>query len=284
MPTKIIKTVAEVRSVVAKWQADGQTVGLVPTMGAFHDGHMALVDRAKAVADRVVTTLFVNPTQFNNKEDLEKYPNSVDQDLALLEARDVDILFMPDVTEMYPEGFATEVSVPAISAVLEGKFRPGHFEGVATVCCKLFNQTGANYACFGEKDFQQLSLIRRMAADLNIPIEIVPVPTVREPSGLAMSSRNRRLKPEELEIAPELKRSMKLARVQILAGEPVEAALKEAKARILAAGFREIDYLELRQADALHVPAEDLAKPARLLAAAWLGKIRLIDNIAVEAD
>ncbi|MEZ5868365.1 pantoate--beta-alanine ligase [Defluviimonas denitrificans] len=278
--TEVIRSAASLREKVSAWKRSGMLVGVVPTMGALHDGHLSLARAARAQSDRVIVTIFVNPMQFNNPEDLKKYPRDEAHDLALLEAEGVDVLFAPGPEEVYPEGFATKVSVAGVSGPMEGAFRPGHFDGVATVVTKLFGMTQAGRAFFGEKDWQQVQVVERLVRDLNIPIRIIPCPTIREADGLAMSSRNVRLTAEERALAPALHGAMQGAAAAIRGGAPVEAALGEARAAVLAAGFSGVEYLDLRDAETLEV-ATALDRPARLLAAAVLGEVRLIDNIAV---
>lgn len=280
MSVPIIRRRAELRAIVAGWKAAGETVGVVPTMGALHAGHLSLVQAAKAGSDRVVVTLFVNPRQFNNAADLAAYPRTEASDAEKLGPLAVDLLYVPDGEEMYPAGFSTTVSVGGVSEGLCGANRPGHFDGVATVVTKLLLQTAADRAYFGEKDWQQLQVVRRLVADLDIPCEIVGCPTVREPDALALSSRNLRLTEVERAAAPALARALAAAARAIAAGTPVAAALDAARAAILAAGFRSVEYLELRRAADL-APTEALDAPARLLVAAWLGDIRLIDNLAL---
>lgn len=278
--TQVIRSSAELREKVAGWKRSGMLVGVVPTMGALHDGHLSLARAARAQSDRVIVTIFVNPMQFNAAEDLLKYPRDEARDLALLEAEGVDVLFAPDVTEVYPEGFETQVSVKGVSEPLEGAFRPGHFDGVATVVTKLFGMTQAGRAFFGEKDWQQLQVVQRLVLDLNIPIRIIGCPTIREEDGLAMSSRNVRLSPQERALAPALHRIMQDAAAALRAGNAMEPELEKARAAILAAGFRSIEYLELRSVDGLK-PVASFENGARMLFAGWLGDVRLIDNIAV---
>jgi pantoate--beta-alanine ligase len=268
------------RAIVSVWKQAGHSVAVVPTMGALHDGHLALVDEARRRAARVVATIFVNPKQFNNPADLARYPRTEERDAAMLAGAGADLLYAPGIAEMYPDGFATTVTVKGIADTLEGAFRPGHFEGVATVVAKLLLQTQADVAIFGEKDYQQLQVVRRMARDLNIPIEIVGLATVRDPDGLAQSSRNTRLTKEQRAIAPGLNRAMNDAAREIVSGTDVNTALAAARAAILNSGFASVDYVELRAADDLTQLAR-LDRPARLLAAAFLGEVRLIDNIAV---
>lgn len=278
--TQVIRTAAELQEKVAGWKRSGILVGVVPTMGALHDGHLSLARAARAQSDRVIVTIFVNPKQFNNPDDLKKYPRTEAHDLALLEAEGVDVLFAPQPDEVYPDGFATNVTVRGVSEPLEGANRPGHFDGVATVVSKLFGMTQAGRAFFGEKDWQQVQVVQRLVRDLNIPIKIIPCPTIREADGLAMSSRNVRLTEAERAQAPALYAIMQRAAAAIRAGGGIEAALETARAEVLAAGFREIEYLDLREAETL-AQVTDLAKPVRLLAAVWLGDVRLIDNIDV---
>ena len=278
--TEVIRTSAELREKVAAWKRSGMLVGVVPTMGALHDGHLSLARAARGQSDRVIVTIFVNPMQFNNASDLDKYPRDEAHDLALLEAEGVDVLFAPGVDEVYPEGFATKVTVGGVSEPLEGAMRPGHFDGVATVVSKLFGMTQAGRAFFGEKDWQQLQVVKRLVEDLNIATRIIGCPTIREEDGLAMSSRNVRLSAAERAQAPVLYAEMQKAAEAMRAGTPVAEALEAATRAITAGGFGAVEYLELRTVDGLR-PAIDLSEPARLLAAAWLGDVRLIDNIAV---
>ena len=277
---RTIREVEALRGIVAGWKADGKTVGVVPTMGALHAGHLSLVAAAKAAADRVIATIFVNPKQFNNAQDLAKYPRTEARDAEMLTEAGVDLLFAPPMEVVYPEGFATTVSVAGVSAPLEGEFRPGHFDGVATVVAKLLLMTGADRAFFGEKDWQQLQVVRRLVRDLNLPVEVTGCPTLREAHGLAMASRNLRLSAEARRIAPALHRAMAAAAVAIRRGVPADEALAAARAAVLAAGFSAVEYLELREAEGLG-PAAGIDQPVRLLAAAVLDGVRLIDNIAV---
>ena len=250
-------------------------------MGALHDGHMALVEAARRAAQRVVVSIFVNPKQFGPNEDLAKYPRKELADSRMLAAAGVDLLWLPPVETMYPEGFATSISVSGISELLDGAHRPGHFDGVATVVTKLFNQARPDVALFGEKDWQQLAVIRRLTADLDLDIEIQGVPTQREDDGLALSSRNAYLIPEERAQAVALPRALGLAERTIAKGGDPEAALAQARETLIAAGF-EIDYVVLADAETLGDPIEGRAM--RLLAAARLGGTRLIDNIAVTTN
>lgn len=277
----VVETVAALRAAVTGWHAAGEKVALIPTMGALHEGHIALVKEGQRHARRTVVSIFVNPTQFAPHEDFKKYPRTFDTDRAMLVEAGADAIFFPQVEEMYPPGYATRVLLlgPA-AAGLEDCFRPTHFEGVATVCCKLFTQSRADFGIFGEKDYQQLKVVTRMAADLDLGIEIVPLPTIREADGLAMSSRNRYLSAEERATAPVLHRAMQALAVRIRNEDPLFQAVTEAQAEIVSAGF-ELDYLEARHAETL-APVTSLADgPIRLLLAARLGGTRLIDNIPV---
>ena len=276
----ILRTVAELRACVRGWKRAGETLGVVPTMGALHDGHLSLVRAAQRDCDRVIVTIFVNPKQFNNPDDLAKYPRTEMADAALLAPLGVDAVFAPGADQVYPEGFASSVRVTGISERLEGLHRPGHFDGVATVVAKLFGMTLADRAYFGEKDWQQLQVVRRMAADLNIATEVVACPTIREADGLARSSRNTRLTAEARAVAAALPREMSAAAQGMRAGTPVPQALAVATAGLLAAGFERVDYMDLCDAETL-LWIDRVDGPARLLAAAWVGGVRLIDNIAV---
>lgn len=282
MSVPILRKVAALREAVAGWREEGLRVGVVPTMGALHEGHLSLVRAALDKTDRVIVTLFVNPKQFNSAADLAAYPRTENEDAAKLAPLGAHLLYCPDGDEMYPAGFATTVSVVGVSEGLCGAHRPGHFDGVATVVSKLLLQTGADAAFFGEKDFQQLQVVRRLAADLNIPVEIAGCPTVREEDGLALSSRNVRLSKKERAIAPALARVLFETAERIAHGGDVAEALADARGEIAAAGYGEVEYLELRGEDDL-VPMREFDRPGRLLAAAWLGETRLIDNVKVVA-
>lgn len=255
-------------------------MALVPTMGALHAGHIALIDAARARGAQVVASIFVNPTQFGPDEDLDAYPRREATDAQMLEAAGAALLWAPDAAAMYPAGFATSISVSGVSGRWDGAARPGHFAGVATVVTKLLQQVRPDFACFGEKDFQQLAVIRRLVADLDMAIEIVGVPTQRDDDGLALSSRNAYLTPEERIVARALPRALGEAAASIERGGDIEAALAAAKTRLAEAGFDPIDYVALVDAATLE-PLGTLAAPARLLAAAKLGRTRLIDNLAV---
>lgn len=256
------------------------TVALVPTMGALHAGHLALVHEAKKRAQKVVASIFVNPTQFGANEDLGRYPRREKEDAGMLEGAGCDLLWVPSVVDVYPEGFASKISVSGISERWEGEVRPGHFDGVATVVAKLLLSVKPDVALFGEKDFQQLAVIRRMAADLNLGVEIAAVPTVRESDGLALSSRNAYLLPEEREQASGLARALKAARAAILSGTPVFEVLHEARASLRNGGFSRIDYFALVDAASLE-PLDEPKGEMRLIAAALIGSTRLIDNVAI---
>lgn len=280
MTVAIARSVSDLRSVVRGWQEAGDNVAVVPTMGALHEGHLSLVRAAKSRSDRVIVTLFVNPTQFSNPDDLQTYPRTESDDANKLAPLEVDLLYAPGAAEIYPQGFATTVSVAGLSDGLCGAFRPGHFEAVATVVAKLFLQTGADTAFFGEKDYQQLQVIRRMARDLDIPVTIIGCPTIREPGGLAISSRNVQLSAEDRKRAPLLATALFAAAARIEAGEPVATVLQDAIGAIEAGGFGTIEYLELRAESDLAV-LDSLKEQARILVAAYLGTTRLIDNVEV---
>ena len=256
------------------------TLALVPTMGALHAGHMALIAEAKARADRVAATIFINPMQFGANEDLSRYPRREADDAKMLEQAGCDLLWMPSVSAIYPHGFATTVRVSGVSERWEGEARPGHFDGVATVVAKLLLSVRPDVALFGEKDFQQLAVIRRMVRDLAIPAEIVAVPTVREGDGLALSSRNAYLLPEERQQALALPRALEAARAAILSGTKVPDVLAEAQNSLLNGGFSRVDYFALVHAETLE-PLDHPHGEMRLIAAAVIGTTRLIDNIPI---
>ena len=280
MIAPIVRTLAELRDITGTWRSRDETIGVVPTMGALHQGHLSLARAARDKCDRVIVTIFVNPMQFNDPDDLKNYPRTEDDDARKLESIGVDLIYVPAPDQIYPDGFATTVSVSGLTNMLCGEARPGHFDGVATVVSKLFLQTAADFAFFGEKDYQQLQIVRRMAADLNIPIEVIGCPTIREEDGLAMSSRNLLLSDRSRVYAPILAEVMEDLRAQLNTGAAMSEVGADARARILAAGFNGIDYLEMRDGDDLSLL--DRAKPdARLFAAAWLAGVRLIDNIAI---
>ena len=280
-----VKSLDMLRKSLAELRAEGGSIGLVPTMGALHEGHLTLIRQAKAKCDHVVASIFVNPTQFGPNEDLDAYPRQLAEDSAMLEAEGVALLWAPTVDAMYPPGFVTNISVSTVSVGFCGASRPGHFDGVATVVCKLFNQVMPDMAFFGEKDFQQLAVIRAMARDLDLTRphvdNIVGVPTVREADGLAMSSRNRYLSPEHRAAATALPNGMKLAIAEIEAGQAQDAALDTLKRVLIESGFASVDYAGLADASSLELLHSTPQAPARLLVAARIGKTRLIDNMAV---
>ena len=276
---QIVRDLPALRAALAGLRGGGGTIALVPTMGALHAGHMALVAEARRLATHVVASIFVNPRQFGANEDLSTYPRREAEDARLLEEAGCALLWAPSAEAMYPQGFATTISVAGVSEGLCGASRPGHFDGVATVVAKLFNQVRPDVALFGEKDYQQLAVIRRMAADLDLPVEIVGVPTQRAPDGLALSSRNAYLSVEDRAAASTLPRVLGEAAEAIAAGADIETALEQARARLAAAGFQP-EYVELRDSGSLG-PVDRLERPARLLAAARLGGTRLIDNFPV---
>lgn len=273
-----IRQLDALRDALASYRAAGDSVALVPTMGALHAGHMALVDAARRRANRVVVSIFVNPKQFGPNEDLARYPRREMQDARMLTEAGADVLWMPSVEEMYPAGFATTVSVSGVSDILEGAHRAGHFDGVATVVAKLFGQVRPDVALFGEKDFQQLAVIRRMATDLDLGIEVVGVPTQRDDDGLALSSRNLYLDPDERQRAVALPRALGIAARTLEKGGAADEALSQARDMLAQAGF-ETDYIALVDAETLGDPVP--GHPMRLLAAARIGNTRLIDNVAV---
>jgi pantoate--beta-alanine ligase len=279
--TQIARTDAELEAALAPWRMPGRSIALVPTMGALHEGHLALVRRARELSESVVVSLFVNPTQFAPHEDFSRYPRDEAGDLAKLDAVGGDVVWAPDVGRMYPEGFATRVVPAGAAEGLETDFRPHFFGGVATVCCKLFNQVRPQVAIFGEKDYQQLQVIRQMVRDLDLPLRIIGYPTVREGDGLAMSSRNAYLSDSERATAPVLYRTIAAAAHQIVEGVSIPEAEARARAALIHAGFR-VDYVAVRHAETLGAVAIRGQAPLRVLAAAWLGKTRLIDNVAVD--
>lgn len=283
-PPACLHRIADLRAQVMAWRQGGARVALVPTMGALHAGHLALVDAARAQAERVVVSIFVNPTQFAPHEDFDAYPRAEAADLAALTAHAADGVFMPTAVEMYPPGFATHI-VPAGAALgLEAEFRPHFFTGVATVVAKLLLACEPDIALFGEKDYQQLQVIKQIVRDLNLPVEIIGAPTVRGADGLALSSRNAYLDAAERQVAPALHATLTRTAAAIRGGAAIAAAIAAGVASLQAAGFRQVDYLAARAADLSDLPDPFLppdAPPARLLVAAWLGRTRLIDNIAL---
>ena len=277
---EIVRTVADLRARVGAWRASGLSVGLVPTMGALHDGHLSLVRQSVAQTKRTCATLFVNPKQFNPNEDLAAYPRDEAGDMAKLQSVGTNLLFAPGVAEMYPPGATTQVSVPGIGDILEGECRAGFFTGVATIVAKLLLQALPDAAFFGEKDYQQLQVIKRMTADLDIPVRICGAPTIREADGLAMSSRNAYLSADERAIAPILYAAIGSLAEAVRGGADPIKRVAIARDELLSAGFTKVDYVTVRNAETLE-PVAAADEPARILAAATLGKARLIDNIAV---
>jgi pantoate--beta-alanine ligase len=280
MKPKLVRSVAALRRETALWRKQGLRYAVVPTMGAIHSGHTHLVSEGLKRADRVITTIFVNPKQFAAHEDLDKYPRDEEGDVRKLGEAGCHMIFLPPPEEIYPAGFSTTVSLtgPA-KAGLEDKFRPQFFDGVATIVAKLFIQTGADYAMFGEKDYQQLKVVTRMARDLDIPTEVIGVETVREEDGLARSSRNVYLSKAERQQALAIYRNLTAAAERITSGVTPQNATRSASRMLMALGFK-VDYVTARNAETLAIP-QHRDEPLRLLAAAWLGKTRLIDNIAV---
>ena len=276
----ILHRVAELRAEISRFRAAGETIALVPTMGALHDGHLALVRAGQRLCRRTVATIFVNPAQFGPKEDFRTYPRDEASDIAKLVAVGADALFAPALEEIYPAGFSTTVTVAGVSQGLCGDFRPGHFAGVATVVTKLLLQAMPDVALFGEKDYQQLQVIKRLARDLDIPVRIEGVETVREPDGLALSSRNWYLLPAERRTAPLLFRVLTRIAKRLAEGAEAAPLLAEGRATLADAGFDPVQYLEVSDAETLQ-PLERADRPARVLAAAYLGKTRLIDNVPV---
>ncbi len=275
----VVRTVRELRQRVSDWRQSGKRIALVPTMGALHAAHDALIKEAGRLGSQTVVSIFVNPRQFGEEEDLGRYPQDEENDLHRLQSASVDLVFVPDSNEMYSDGFSTSI-VPAGPALgLCGDARPWHFEGVATVVAKLLLQCQPDVAVFGEKDYQQLLVVRRLVLDLNIPSEIAAIPTVREADGFACSSRNIYLNEEERRIAPALHSALAEASGAIAAGAEPEPHIEKARQAIGEAGYRKIDYVELRDAETLTPVPARTGQPARLLGAAWLGPTRLIDNI-----
>jgi pantoate--beta-alanine ligase len=276
-----VERIGALREKVRAWRAGGARVGLVPTMGSLHEGHMSLLEAARARSDRVIASVFVNPLQFGPGEDFERYPRTPDDDQRLLAQTGCDLLFMPAVKEIYPDGpSATRVSVKALSEILCGAVRPGHFDGVATVVAKLFGIVQPDLAVFGEKDYQQLAIIRRMTMDLDLPVEVVGAPTVRSPDGLAMSSRNRYLSEAERAVAPRIHETLQAVAARIEAGQRTFAALEAFGAAELRAARMQPDYFEIRDAATLLEPHRK-SRELVILTAARLGKARLIDNLRV---
>lgn len=275
-----VTSIRDIRAAMIPWRESGDTIALVPTMGALHRGHMALITKARKMAKRVIATVFVNPTQFAPNEDLARYPRKLEEDQKMLMEAGCDLLFAPTAEEIYPPNFATTIDPGKLATVLEGVFRPTHFRGVATVVVKLLLQILPDAALFGEKDYQQLLVIRQVTRDLNIPIHIIGVPIVRDPDGLALSSRNAYLTPEDRKRALALPKTLQETREAIIGGRDISIALADGMTQLTAAGFS-VDYLELADASTL-TPIRHRDTPARLLAAGFIGTTRLIDNVEVE--
>ena len=276
---QVIETVSDLRAVVRDWRSQGLSVAMVPTMGALHDGHVSLMRIALERADRCVVSIFVNPTQFAPTEDLDKYPRQLAADLERLAHAGVQLAFTPTAAEMYPHGFAAKIAIGGPSAGLETDFRPTFFDGVATVVAKLFLQALPDCAIFGAKDYQQLCVVKKLCRDLDIPVEVIGAPTVRDAQGLAMSSRNAYLSPAELAVGRQLNTILRHAASALQLGADPGETLETARLHILEAGFGRVDYVEARESDTLAPWRRDRA--GRILAAAWLGTTRLIDNIEV---
>jgi len=277
---KIIRTVEELRRKISSWRKKGFSIGLVPTMGALHDGHFSLVKKSINTTDKTITTIFINPKQFGSNEDLTIYPRDEVDDVKALDAQGVDLLFAPSLGEMYSVDFVTEISVPGISDAMEGVFRPGFFMGVATVVAKLLIQSLPDQAFFGEKDLQQLCVIRRMVTDLDIPVEIIGCPIVRESDGLALSSRNVYLSADERTNAVALYKVLNEISQKVLNEKHVTKSIEEAKIKLLDSGFSKVDYLAVCNTQNL-TEIDYLSVPAHVLGAAWIGETRLIDNLRI---
>jgi pantoate--beta-alanine ligase len=280
---QIVRTLSALQEITREWRTANKKISVVPTMGALHEGHLSLVGEAKSISDRVIVTLFVNPTQFNNTKDLQSYPRSEEDDIKKLESFNIDLLYAPENKEIYPNGFATQISVSGVSEGLCGNYRPGHFDAVATVVAKLLIQTSADMALFGEKDFQQLHVIKRMVKDLDIPVRIVGCKTIRESDYLAISSRNLLLSDQDRRRAPILAKTLMDAAKRIEGGEPQNNVLKDSIDILRNSGFKNIEYIELRAESDLKV-LDVVDEPARILASIYLGNVRLIDNVKVRFD
>lgn len=281
--TPVVRTIAELRSQVTAWRQDGLRVGLVPTMGALHHGHLSLVEAITEKADRIVVSIFVNPKQFGENEDLDAYPRQEVQDRQKLHTTNADLVFAPPASEMYPKGYVTNVTLSGITEILEGAERPGHFDGVATVVTKLLLQCLPDVAIFGEKDYQQLAVIRQFVRDLDIPVEIMAGKLIREADGLAASSRNAYLNTEQRAIAGQFNIILKELLVDVKAGAELRAAETAATQKLRTAGFDAVDYVTIADGNTL-MPLDSLAPHARVLAVARIGSVRLLDNMAIGAQ
>ncbi len=277
---QIIRTKQELRQAISALKANGKSIGFVPTMGALHPGHISLIDIAKSKADAVVSSIFVNPAQFAPHEDFDKYPRTEQSDLARLEISGVSIAYLPNKAEIYPENFSTQISMGNIGKILEGVSRPHFFDGVALVVTKLFMQVMPDIAIFGEKDYQQLTVIKKLVRELDIPVEVIGAPILREEDGLAMSSRNVYLGSEARKISSNLYKVLNIIKEKLIAGEDVKQTLLWGETELLKAGFEQVDYLTLCNAETLET-TEDLQEPVRLLATVRISGIRLLDNIAI---
>lgn len=278
----IINEISNLRLQIDALRKNGQPIALVPTMGALHDGHVTLIREAQKITDNVIVSIFVNPAQFNQKDDLQNYPRTLVQDSEKLSAIQVPLVWAPAVSAIYPKGFSTSMAISGLDQNLCGATRPGHFDGVILIVAKLFNQTGADIAFFGEKDYQQLAIIRQMAHDLDFDIDIRGVPTVRNENGLALSSRNALLTDQQYSDAHALPRALQNAANSIKNGQNIDSAIAKARETILNAGFKNIDYLDLVDAKTLNILKKWNGEEARLLVAAFIGTIRLIDNISIK--
>ncbi len=279
---EVVRTIADLRQRISSWRVEGQTVSLVPTMGALHDGHLSLIKIAQEKCDRVVASIFVNPKQFLPNEDFEKYPRNEDSDIEKLVELGADLLFSPNASEMYRPDASTAVVISQLTDCLCATSRPGFFDGVGTVVTKLLIQTLPDIAIFGEKDYQQLLIIKRLARDLDIPTKIIGAPTIREIDGLAVSSRNVYLSPSHRETAPSIFKVLKTTATAIALGDDASLAAKKAHDDLVLAGFSKIEYFEARHSETLE-PIKDTRNPGRLFAAVWLGSTRLIDNLEIKA-
>ncbi len=278
----IINNLSELRSYVGSLRSNNQPIALVPTMGALHDGHLSLVRAAQKVTQNVIVSIFVNPAQFNQNDDLQNYPRTLPEDAEKLKALEIPVIWAPSPSTIYPDGFSTSMAIKGLDQNLCGATRPGHFNGVILIVAKLFNQTDADIAFFGEKDYQQLAIIKQMARDLDFNIDIRGVPTVRNKDGLALSSRNIHLSDEQLSAASALPLALQMAAASIKEGENIDKAIARARENMIAAGFNSIDYMDLVDAKTLEKLKQWDGVEARLLVAAFIGNTRLIDNIKVK--